>query len=119
MRYICVIMSRKMHILNVLISFIYLWVIATLPIHYHDRIIQDSKGHTCEHKHQTQHSDDENCIICFNLFVPQAIDYIDISVHIVQVIEYYTIYKTIKPQDWQNVEKILNLNKDPPTTFIS
>lgn len=111
-------MSRKLHVFNIIVLFIYLWVIGTLPLHQHDHKVHESVAHQCDHSHDSK-SAEKDCVICFNLFVPQAIDQIDIIEQIVFSTQYKSIYKELMPAYWHNITIKLSANKDPPILFIS
>lgn len=111
-------MSRKVYILNIIVIFIYLWVIGTLPLHHHDHKAQENVEHQCDHHHENEHTE-EDCIICFNLFIPQAIDQIDIIEQVVFSAKYKAIYNNLNLPSWHNIIVKLLSNKDPPFSFIS
>lgn len=93
---------------------------STLHLHQHtqDHIVTNTSHCTDDGKHQHA-SEEENCILCFNIHTPFAIDYIPFVDYAVMVFEFITLYHACYAVDGYDTDVQTSSNKDPPFSLYS
>lgn len=113
-------MQKKLNIIQIVTILAYLWIVATLPLHSHQSDLDRDSHEQCSHAENHEHQDNQDhCIICINIHHPSAINKIDFIEISVLVIDYYPSYNTERVITNYDKYNSHPTNKDPPYLMIS
>jgi len=96
----------------------YLWVIISMPMHHHIKDEHISPTTSCSHTNSEQKNKDhvvsEDCAICFNLHVPNALNILTKVECVLFTTDYIADYNSTLSSTWENIDIYKLSNKDPP-----
>lgn len=87
-------------------------------MHHHDQMRHTYDSAQCKH-HEKQDVTEVDCIICFNLHVPSALDHIPFLDYSALVFTIYTSYNSANLSFWPYKAVHISSNKDPPHPIYS